>query len=263
LRLGWWAPGKRTVSGKATLSVAAVALLVLWLATGVGGNSPNLRGPGTGVRGGVLFSVSLQAKVVALTFDDGPGATLTPAVLDLLGRYEAKATFFPIGRELEKYPDLARRVLAEGHEIGCHTYSHVYLKGPAEARLRSELDRCEKLFPEVLGLRPTLFRFPGLFYTDSLVKVAGQRGYSVISCSLDSFDWRIKSAGQVARRVTGLIRPGDIVLMHDGDWIDSRRAVEALTTILRELQAQGYRLVTVSELIRLGQSEVDRQGAGP
>jgi peptidoglycan/xylan/chitin deacetylase (PgdA/CDA1 family) len=245
------------------LPAATAILLVLWLATGAGASQPSLRGPGVGTRGGVLFSVPLQAKAVALTFDDGPSSSLTPAVLRLLRAYGAKATFFPIGREIESLPELARQVLAEGHEIGCHTYSHTYLRGQADARLRSELDRCEKLFPETLGFRPSLLRFPGLAYNEGLVKVAGKRGYTVVSCSLDSYDWRIKDPKQLARRITGMIRPGDIVLLHDGNWLDPKKATEALAAVLRDLHAQGYRLVTVSELIRLGQSEAGQEGSGP
>lgn len=251
-------PG-RAVRRPATLTVATGVLLVLWLAAG---NPLNLRGPGTGSRGGVLFSVPLQAKAVAFTFDDGPSANLTPAVLEILHRYSARATFFPIGRELERYPDLARRVLAEGHELGCHTYNHVYLKSRGEARLKTELDLCEKAYPEVVGIRPSLLRFPGLSYNDALVAAATKRGYSVISCSLDAYDWRIKDAKQLAKRVISLVRPGDIILMHDGDWLDRSRQIEALNLIFRALDAQGYEFVTVSELIRRGLGEALEQEGG-
>ena len=257
---GWRTPaGRRALAGRATLAGATAVLFALWLAAG---SPPSLRGPGTGTRGGVLFSVPLEAKAVALTFDDGPSENLTPAVLDLLKRYSARATFFPIGRELERHPELARRALEEGHEIGCHTYSHVYLGGRGEARLKAELDRCDEVFPRTLGIRPDLFRFPGLSYSDALVRLVSGRGYAVVSCSLDSYDWRIKDARQLARRVTSLVRPGDIVLMHDGDWLDRNRQLEALDLILKTLQQQGYEFLTVSELVRRGLGEALERGSG-
>ncbi len=241
----------------ATVAVATGLLLVMWLAAG---SPPTLKGPGTGTKAGVLFSVPVESKVVALTFDDGPSQNLTPQVLDLLARYSARATFFPIGGEVKRFPDISRRVLAEGHEIGCHTYNHVYLKSRGVARLGSELDLCEKLMTEELGLRATLFRFPGLSYNDDLVKAATKRGYSVVSCSLDSFDFRIKDARRAATRVRSMARPGDIILLHDGGWIDSKRQVQLLEFVLKELREDGYRFVTVSELVRLGLVEGSESG---
>lgn len=251
---GW---ARRVLRQPGTVVVAAGILFALWLAAPV---PSTLRGPGNGSRGGVLFSVPVTEKLVAFTFDDGPSPNLTPAVLDLLDQYSGRATFFPIGRELVKYPDLAARVLAEGHEMGCHTFNHVYLKSRGEERLKTELDLCDQVFPETVGIRPGLFRFPGLSYTEAQVKLATQRGYSVVSCSLDSYDWRIKDAKQLAKRVTSLIKPGDIILMHDGDWINRARQLEALNLIFQQLSDQGYQFVTLSELIRRGLEEALEQG---
>ena len=241
-----------------TLPFVLTGLFALWLIVPAAPVSPRLKGPGTGSRGGVVFSVPMEAKFVAITFDDGPSPSLTPAVLDILRQHSARCTFFPIGREVQKYPEVARQVVAEGHEIGCHTFSHVYFRSPAVARLESEFDTCEKLFPETLGVRPTLFRFPGLTYDTTMVQAAGKRGYTVISCSLDAYDWRIKDAKQLAQRVTSLIRPGDIVLMHDGNWLNLPRAKEALGLIFDSLQQQGYICITVSELISFGLAEQGR-----
>lgn len=237
-------------------------LLALWLTIPSGGNSLSQKGPGTGTKGGVLFSVPLKVKVVALTFDDGPSLT-TPVVLDILREHSAKCTFFTLGKEIRKYPNIARRILAEGHELGGHTFSHLYLRGRAEARLKTELETSERLFAETLGVRPTLFRFPGLSYTADLVKVAQNRGYTVVSCSLDTYDWRIKDPAQVARRVTSMIQPGDIVLMHDGDWVNPKNVTLVLKETLRYLRDNGYRCVTVSELINLGLREKPGQPLRP
>jgi len=245
------------------LPLALVAAFGAWLTIQDDIGQMHLRGPGTGTVGGVLFSVPMTEKAVALTFDDGPSPGLTPDLVLLLDRYSARCTFFPIGREVEKYPELTRQVINAGHEVGSHAFSHVYFhRRDEEERLAAELAACEELFARELYVVPGLFRFPGLSYDDGLVAAARTRGYTVVSCSLDSYDWVIKDARRMAHRVTTMVRPGDIILMHDGNWLNPETTLTAVELILQDLTARGYRFVTVSELIDIGERKAETPALG-
>ncbi len=249
----------------AGLGVAAALLLVLWNASWSQPVAGGLEWPVNGPReggGGIIRSVPVQSKVVAITFDDGPDPRVTRPVLEVLRKFSVHCTFFLVGLEVERYPDVAKEYVADGHEIGCHTYSHRNLRGVAPEVVNTELDQAEKTFARVLGVHPTLFRFPHLVQSGPAVAAVQARGYTVIGCSLDSYDWKITDADQLAKRVTSLVKPGDIVLMHDGGGRGLAKTVKALTLIFQTLQDQGYRCVTVSELIETGMREAGRDQAG-
>jgi len=221
--------------GRILIPLALVAVFGVLLSMQDDIGQLELRGPGTGTVGGVLFSVPMTEKAVALTFDDGPSPHLTRHLVLLLARYSARCTFFPIGREVERYPGITRQVVAAGHEVGSHTYSHVYFRRSEEKRLAAELLACEEIYARELRLAPGLFRFPGLAYDDGLVAAARARGYTVVSCSVDSYDWIIKDAERMARRVITMVRPGDIILMHDGNWLNPETTLTAVELILQDL----------------------------
>ncbi|WP_018465486.1 polysaccharide deacetylase family protein [Calidithermus timidus] len=195
-----------------------------------------------------------EARPVALTFDDGPWPGTTPAVLEILERKGIKATFFWVGRQLERYPDLARRVVAEGHAVGNHTYSHRSAASELEVAA-DELERTNALIEQVTGVRTTLFRPPGGHLENGLAKYALERGYVVVMWSALSGDTDPKySAADIVNNVLSRVRPGSIVLLHDGGG-DRSRTLAALPELIERLQAEGYRFVTVPQLLESG--EVD------
>ncbi len=242
-------------------ALVSTVLLYLWLQLPEAGSIPWIRGYGHGTYDGIVYSVPVETKVVAITFDDGPDPEVTPAVLEALRKHSVRCTFFLTGVVAVKYADVARQVAADGHEIASHGYSHRALRGVSAETVRRELDRSEAVLERVLGVRPTLFRFPYLVHDEVSLRIVQSRGYTVIRCSLDSRDWLTPDARRLASRVCGLIKPGDIVLMHDAAGQKGEKMKEALDIILEWLHENGYRCVTVSELIRMGAETGD--GAGP
>ncbi|WP_232735748.1 polysaccharide deacetylase family protein [Alteribacter populi] len=191
---------------------------------------------------------------IALTFDDGPDPRFTPGVLDVLSEYNVPATFFLMGARAEANPDLAQRIVEEGHVVGNHTFWHPDLVEEADVDLLvEEVTRTEDVLAEVLGLRTTLFRAPYGFLYRELVEELEILNYSVIGWSVDSLDWQEITPEEIAENVLTQIQPGSIVLMHDGaePEFDRTQTIESLHEIIPTLQEQGYEFVTVSELLNI------------
>ena len=185
---------------------------------------------------------------IALTFDDGPHPRITPKILDILAEYGIKATFFEVGENIELYPDVSRRVVAEGHEIGNHTYTHPHLAKTDYCSLLDEVSRCEKTITEITGVKPSLFRPPEGVIDGKVRKVAENSGYSLIVWTVDTRDWAKTSADAIVKNVLGNINSGDIILMHDYT-SGNCHTIEALRRMIPALRDMGYEFVTVGELL--------------
>lgn len=186
-------------------------------------------------------------KLVALTFDDGPHPSNTPQVLEILARYGIQATFFWIGRELRKYPDVARSVVVAGHAVGNHTWNH-RSRLASEAVARAEIDDTQALIESTVGTSSHLFRPPGGHLKNGLADYALRNGFTVVVWSVQSNDWDATSSEEIMQNVLGAVSPGTIVLMHDGGG-DRSKTIAALPQIIETLQAEGYRFVTVQEML--------------
>jgi peptidoglycan/xylan/chitin deacetylase (PgdA/CDA1 family) len=186
-------------------------------------------------------------KVVALTFDDGPDET-TGQVLETLKQYHVKATFFMVGTSLQRYPDMARQVAAAGHAIGNHTWDHP-LQDVSLADAAYEIDGMEKLIYDTTGVKTGLFRPPVGQANGGLAAYAQQRNYGVALWSVDSEDSYV-SAPILIDNVLKNVQPGRIVQLHDGGG-DRTATVQALPQIISALKQQGYRFVTVPELMAM------------
>jgi len=192
---------------------------------------------------------------VALTFDDGPDPEATPQVLDALAKHEARATFFAIGRSLEAHPELARRIVADGHELGNHSWAHSrwgsFLTSGQQVR---EIERGEESIAAVTGLATQpLYRPPIGLKSPPLARAAFRKRLTLVTWSLHSHDSRTADPARVSERVLHRVRPGDIVLMHDGHDLPGRHRLsgaQALPRILEGLREKGLECVTVSELLR-------------
>lgn len=197
--------------------------------------------------GALLTRVETADSIVALTFDDGPVPIRTDSVLDVLDRFGARATFFMIGRSIDRYPDIARRVLERGHELGNHSYSHERMVLKMPATIRREVDSTDALIRAAGQTGPIHMRPP---YGKRLVGLPlhlSRQNRPVVLWDLDP-DTRHSDADGVTRYVLDNVKPGSIILLHVE--IPSRTANrEALPRILEALTARGYRFVTLSELI--------------
>lgn len=191
---------------------------------------------------------SADAKCIALTFDDGPGAR-TPELLDALDEHDAKATFFLTGQPAREYPDTVRREYAEGHELANHTVTHSDLTTLDKARIREELTTVNALVRRETGHTLDLMRPPYGATNDKVAQVSRSEGLAEIIWSVDTNDWKNRNAEKVRKAALKDAKPGSIVLMHDihGTTID------AVPDILEQLQEQGYTMVTISQL--LGETE--------
>jgi cellulose synthase/poly-beta-1,6-N-acetylglucosamine synthase-like glycosyltransferase/peptidoglycan/xylan/chitin deacetylase (PgdA/CDA1 family) len=212
-------------------------------------------------------------KKVAITFDDGPDPTWTPKILDVLKQKGAKATFFLIGMEVEKYPAIARRIYAEGHEIGNHTFTHPDISNISKRYFELELNVTERLFEGKLGVKPVLMRPP--YAIDEAPDTADEvrplelsqdMGFISVGEKIDPNDWRDnprRSGKELADDVLANLPPcaptnlrcGNIILLHDGGG-DRSQTVKALGLILDGLHQRGYQVVTVGDLLGKTRAEI-------
>ncbi len=198
----------------------------------------------------ILRQAKSPQKMVALTFDDGPDRVYTPAILDILRDRGVKASFFLIGNRVDEYPDVAKRIVDEGHIVGNHTYTHPELSKASGDVLRQELSLTEKALSR-LGVSGTaFFRPPYGAISPSLVEEAGSLGYRVALWSIDSLDWRGLPKDRVVSNILPLVVPGSVVLQHSagGPGEDLSGTVEALPEIIDFLTSSGYRFVTLTEM---------------
>lgn len=189
----------------------------------------------------------------ALTFDDGPCPTATPEVLDVLGERGAAATFFMIGERVRLWPDLARRVLREGHQVANHSSRHAAFRSLVPAVGLGEAEKARRSFQSVLGVAPRFYRPPKGLLDPWAARALRRAGYDVTTWSLmpgDYFRWH--TPAWIKRRLDS-VKPGDIVVLHDGLGLrpepDRRRMLRVLTGWLQEITDKGLRLVTLAELL--------------
>lgn len=226
---------------------AAILLLLPVLAHSVSASSDAVRRVDNG-----------EEKLIALTFDDGPDPDSTEAILDILGKYGVRATFFVIGEKAEKCPDLVLRASDEGHEIGNHTYSHLNGKKTDGKRYLDDVKKNASYLSGLLGYDTVLFRPPGGNLNAENKKAVIDLGYVTVLWSVDTEDWKGTNTKKICSSVIGKVRSGDIVLMHDCIYGKGHTA-EALEIMIPELLSEGYRFVTVSELLSADGSDKKSQ----
>ncbi|SEO28000.1 polysaccharide deacetylase family protein [Propionispora vibrioides] len=194
-----------------------------------------------------ISGVSTTDKVVALTIDDGPHYKVTPQILTILKEKQVRATFFVLGENVEHCPQIFAQEVADGHEIGTHTYSHKTLSKLSPQKLSEEFDKAEKVI-RTTAPKPTLFRPPGGFYNSQVLALAHQKGYQVVLWSVDPQDWNRPPTQEVIDKVLKEVKPGSIILLHDGQY--PLPTPQALGVIIDRLRERGYEFVTVSELLQ-------------
>lgn len=188
-------------------------------------------------------NVSLDDKVIALTFDDGP-SKYTNDILNVLKKYNACGTFFLIGNKVDFYKDTLRRMLEEGSEIGNHSYDHKLLTRLSKEEFQDEINNTQEAIKKITGFTPTLFRPTYGGYTNTLKSYTDLK---FVLWDVDSLDWKVKSKTKILKNVLPNVKSGSIILMHD----NHRYALDALEDIITNLKSDGYKFVTVSELLEL------------
>ena len=199
-----------------------------------------------------------DSSAVALTFDDGPSAD-TERILDVLAEHKLRATFFMIGCHVERWPQTARRVVADGHEIGNHSYSHpIYLYRSAR-ETGQQLQRAQTVITDITGVRPRLARPPCGVRTPAYFRIAQSLGLRTVQWDVTGFDWKKRKAKQIAGEVLSRAGAGSIILLHDGDSggnEDRRETIAALPLIIEGLSTRGLHIVPLTKLLAEGTVEL-------
>ncbi|GGJ36483.1 polysaccharide deacetylase family protein [Deinococcus roseus] len=199
----------------------------------------------------MIHQVPCQMRAVAFTFDDGPDPVYTPELLTIFEQAGGHATFFMLGQQIERFPDVARQVHAAGHELGNHTHSHPFLTRLSSAEQLQQLQQTDVLLREVTGNPCRTFRPPYLDANEGVLQVAEQCGYhSIGAVNLDTRDWASPGVEHLVESTLRAVRPGSILLFHDGGG-DRSQTVEAVKQLVSLLTAQGYALLTVSGLLQM------------
>ncbi len=183
-------------------------------------------------------------KIVALTFDDGPGP-YTERLLDELQARGARATFFVLGTRVDSYPRLIRRMAAEGHAIGNHSNAHNMLHRMDLLGVRNEMGKCAEKIEKLLGYRPCVMRCPGGNSSDTVKQYAKEAGVPIINWGVDTRDWESRNKEAILKVAKANIKDGSIVLLHDIHSVSVDAAIELMDWLIEE----GYTLVTVPELL--------------
>jgi peptidoglycan/xylan/chitin deacetylase (PgdA/CDA1 family) len=183
-----------------------------------------------------------------MTFDDGPSAENTPRLLEMLKQRNIKATFFLIGQNVVSDPELVRRILAEGHEIGNHSWTHPQLSKLSDEKVTTEIRKTQEAIKEASGFSPTLLRPPyGAITSRQREWIENQLGLNIILWSVDPFDWKRPGASVITQRILSQVHPGAIILSHD----IHRQTIDAMPATLDGLIRKGYKFVTVSQLVAM------------
>ncbi|MEG4251949.1 polysaccharide deacetylase family protein [Microcoleus sp. Pol10D4] len=217
---------------------------------------PLVFAPPTQFRSQIVYKASINnSKVIALTFDDGPSPE-TFKILEVLHKHNAVATFFCLGANLREYPEIAKRVVQAGNAIGNHTWHH-YSHNVTEKTASDEIDNTGVHIYRSTGAKSFLFRPPGGRLNNGLADYAKKKNYVVVIWSIDPKDFLQPPAAAIARSVLSQASTGAIVLLHDGGG-NRQQTVEALSTIIPKLKQQGYRFVTVPQLLQMQAGQKQR-----
>ena len=232
----------------------ALALMVaaIFLATG----APTVVRASKATRELPIYCVGRDDNCVSLTFDAAWGNEDTQTLIDILGFYGVRATFFVVGDWAEKYPESVKALADAGHEVMTHSDSHAHFSKLTSDQIVADLNSSCDRIEAVTGVRPTLFRCPYGEYDDHVIHTVNDMGLKAIQWDVDSLDWKDLSAAEITKRVTGSVQSGSIVLFHNA----ALHTPEALPGIIEALQRDGYTIVPISQILLTGNSIIDHTG---
>ncbi|MCR2822189.1 polysaccharide deacetylase family protein [Lederbergia panacisoli] len=188
-------------------------------------------------------------KRVALTFDDGPDDTITPAIIHILNDYNVKGSFFFLGSNVMRYPEVVKQAYESGHLVLSHSYNHVELTKLGKVDVENELAGAGKAIQSVVGRKPAILRTPYGDTNNQVVSIAGEQGYSIVLWSIDTLDWSQREAENIVKNVVENVRNGDIILMHsDSDKIETEKA---LPLVIEALEKMNFEIVDLETLLNI------------
>ena len=203
-----------------------------------------------------IYSVERDQRMVSLSFDAAWGNEDTQILIDILGKYDVKATFFVVGEWVDKYPESVEALHEAGHEVMNHSNDHAHFNTLSSDEIVTNINACSDKIEAITGVRPTLFRPPYGEYDDHVIAAVRSMGVEPIQWDVDSLDWKDLSADEIYKRVTSKVAPGSIVLFHNA----ALHTPEALEDIIKYLISEGYTIVPISELIIKGEYTIDHTG---
>lgn len=203
-----------------------------------------------------IYNVQTSEKKIAVSFDAAWGNEETQTLIDILKRYHVNATFFVVGAWVDKYPDSVKALTAAGNEVCNHSDTHPHMPRLSQQEMTAQITDCNKKIKAITGTSPLLFRPPYGDYNNALVDTVNSLKMYPIQWDVDSLDWKDPTPQQISSRVISKVKPGSIILMHNG----AKNTPQALPTILQTLQAQGYRFVKISEIIYKDNYTIDSAG---
>lgn len=204
-----------------------------------------------------IYSVDKgDEKILSISFDAAWGNEDTPQLIEILDKYNVKATFFVVGDWVDKYPESVKQLSDAGHEVMNHSNKHPHMPELSKDKMKEEINSCSDKIEAVTGVRPTLFRAPYGDYNDETIKTIRECGCYPIQWDTDSLDWKDLTAEQISKRVLDKAQSGSIVLFHNA----AKHTPEALPTILESLQKDGYKIVPISQLIYTDNYTIDNAG---
>ena len=203
-----------------------------------------------------IYYVDTEEKVCSISFDAAWGNEQTERLLSTLDEFEVKTTFFLVKQWADKYPESVRDIASRGHDIGNHSSTHAHMAQLSSSEQMEEINDCNKAIEKLTGKRPTLFRPPYGEYDNKLVQNVKAAGMYCIQWNIDSLDWKDPSADEIVKRVEERLCPGSIILLHNG----ATNTPEALPLLIKAIQAKGYRIDPISELLPEGGYYTDHEG---
>lgn len=203
-----------------------------------------------------IYSVGTNEKKIAISFDAAWGNEDTQMLIDILKKYNVKATFFLVGEWVDKYPESVKALCDAGHSIQNHSDTHPHMTQISKQEMISQIENCNKKIEKITGVKPTLLRPPYGDYNNSVVETIEELGMYAIQWSVDSLDWKDYDAQTIYNKVVPKIQCGSIVLFHNA----ALHTPEALPSIIEKLQSEGYTFVTIADLIYKDNYTIDIAG---
>ena len=237
------------------LVCAAAFLLAVAVIFGIV-NNPAIVGASATTRLLPIYCVERDNKAVSLTFDAAWGNEDTQTLIDILGKYNVKATFFVVGQWVDKYPESVKALSDAGHYVMNHSNDHAHFSKLSSSQIVENITACNEKIASVTGVTPTLFRAPYGEYDDNVIAAVNSMGIKTIQWDVDSLDWKDLSASEIYDRVTTRVQPGSIILFHNA----ALHTPEALGSIIEYLIQNGYEIVPVVDLLLDGDYTINHEG---
>lgn len=203
-----------------------------------------------------IYCVDKKEKVVSISFDAAWGNEQTQTLLDILSEKEVKSTFFLVGFWAEKYPQSVKAIADAGHDVGNHSDTHPHLPKMEKEKIKEQIENCNKKIESAGAPRPILFRPPYGDYNNCVVESTNELNMHCIQWDVDSLDWKNPSADDMVKRIKTKIKPGSIILMHNG----AKNTPEALPKIIDTIKSEGYEIVPISQIIYKENYKISSQG---